>query len=260
MPQIDKIRDKVREIQEDDIDVVFKRYPLKNPTHSTTFKELVEDAAAAALIKAKQADQIQKQKDKHEKEVEALKDRHERENDRQKGLDAKETEDDAIRKQRDAERKTAEKERKNTSEDVKERVQPKTSDWEGRATISRNARKNFWKSLKKQKKEEFEKTLKTWDVEEDRNYKKEYENYHADPKQVARRSKRNEARRMLKNRKDIKGKDVHHKDNDPMNNDKSNLSIVSQHFNRREPRLREGVDGDAMIDLMQTPSFFDSKH
>ena len=49
MPQIDKIRDKVREIQEDDIDVVFKRYPLKNPTHPTTFKELVEDAAAAAL-------------------------------------------------------------------------------------------------------------------------------------------------------------------------------------------------------------------
>ena len=251
MPQIDKIITKVKDIQEDDLDVVLKRYPLKNPTHPTTFKGLVEDAAAAAMLKAKQADQIQKQKDKHEKEAEALKDRHDRENDRQKGLDAKETEDDAIRKQREAERKTAEKERKNTSEGVKERVQPKTSDWEGRATISRNARKNFWKSLKKQKKEEFQKTLKTWEVEEDRNYKKEYENYHSDPKQIARRSKRNEARRSLKNRKDIEGKDVHHKDNNPMNNDKSNLSIVSQNFNRREPRLREGVDADAMIDLMQ---------
>ncbi len=86
---------------------------------------------------------------------------------------------------------------------------------------------------------------------EERNYKKEYENYHGKKEQIARRSKRNEARRSLKNRKDIEGKDVHHKDNNPMNNDKSNLSIVSQHFNRREPRLREGIDSDAMIDLMQ---------
>ena len=78
MPQIDKIITKVKDIQEDDLDVVLKRYPLKNPTHPTTFKGLVEDAAAAAMLKAKQADQIQKQKDKHEKEVEALKDRHER--------------------------------------------------------------------------------------------------------------------------------------------------------------------------------------
>mgnify|MGYP003115950767 CR=1 FL=1 len=34
-------------------------------------------------------------------------------------------------------------------------------------------------------------------------------------------------------------KDVHHKDNNPMNNDKSNLSIVSQKYNRSEPRLRK---------------------
>ena len=38
---------------------------------------------------------------------------------------------------------------------------------------------------------------------------------------------------------DIKGKDVHHKDNDPLNNDHNNLSVVTQHYNRREPRLRE---------------------
>ena len=500
MSQIDKVRNKIREIQEDDLDVVFQRYPIKVPTHpTTTFKELVEDAAAAALLKAKQADQIQKQKDKHEKEAEALKDRHERENDRQKGLDAKEVEDDAIRKQREADRKASEAERKNASEEleetplvipnevqadkmiadkmldmlrksswnkkvklakefgiklskrgkayqietradnikfvrefhdkmpekirvrmlqhfnklmdlpygsiafkkekdemeklqkkysvkrekveesfsrtlvnkaielvkspkyfqgnytgavkaieklkkglsddsrvraalqtaneewekleekstiipleipmfgfmydirkelvgwakraglnpkmigkgpkellhlkgtpsqinkfinmiptevkpsknVTERIRPKATDWEGRASISKNVRKDFWKSLKKMKKEELEKTFKTWEVEEDRNYKKEYENYHGKKEQIARRSKRNEARRSLKNRKDIEGKDVHHKDNNPMNNDKSNLSIVSQHFNRREPRLREGVDGDAMIDLMQ---------
>ena len=74
---------------------------------------------------------------------------------------------------------------------------------------------------------------------EERDYKKEYADYHSKPEQVKRRTKRNEARRSLKDRKDIKGKDVHHKDNNPMNNDKSNLSIVSQKYNRSEPRLRK---------------------
>ena len=75
---------------------------------------------------------------------------------------------------------------------------------------------------------------------EDRDYKKEYENYHSDPKQIKRRAKRNEARRSLKNSKKLTAdKDVHHKDNNPMNNDKSNLSIVSQNYNRKEPRMRD---------------------
>lgn len=90
------------------------------------------------------------------------------------------------------------------------------------------------KKYQKGKKEETE-------VEEERDYKKEYANYHSQPEQIKRRAKRNEARRTLKNFKDIKGKDVHHKDNNPMNNDKSNLSIVSQKFNRTEPRLRNEV-------------------
>lgn len=72
----------------------------------------------------------------------------------------------------------------------------------------------------------------------DRDYKKEYENYHSQPEQIKRRAKRNEARRLMKNNKDIEGKDVHHKDNNPMNNDKKNLSIVSQKYNRTEPRKR----------------------
>lgn len=84
-------------------------------------------------------------------------------------------------------------------------------------------------------------------LKEGRNYKKEYENYHSKPEQIKRRAKRNEARRMLKNRKGIKGKDVHHKDNNPLNNDKSNLSIVSQKYNRTEPRLREKLGKDATI-------------
>ena len=76
-------------------------------------------------------------------------------------------------------------------------------------------------------------------TKEERDYKKEYADYHSKPEQIKRRAKRNEARRSLKDRKDIKGKDVHHKDNNPMNNDKSNLSIVSQKYNRTEPRLRK---------------------
>jgi hypothetical protein len=92
---------------------------------------------------------------------------------------------------------------------------------------------------------DYDKRNKKEDVEEERDYKKEYANYHSKPEQVKRRQKRNEARRSLKNFKDIKGKDVHHKDNNPMNNDKSNLSIVSQNYNRKEPRLREVLDKNA---------------
>ncbi|SVD32957.1 uncharacterized protein METZ01_LOCUS385811, partial [marine metagenome] len=88
-----------------------------------------------------------------------------------------------------------------------------------------------------------------WEKLEERNYKKEYANYHSDPKQRERRAARNAARKLFA---DIDSdKDVHHKDNNPLNNDKSNLSVVTQKYNRTEPRLREGIDSDAMIDLMQ---------
>ena len=73
----------------------------------------------------------------------------------------------------------------------------------------------------------------------ERNYKKEYENYHSKPEQKKRRAGRNKARRSLKDNKGIVGKDVHHKDNNPLNNDKKNLSIVTQKYNRTEPRLRD---------------------
>lgn len=72
----------------------------------------------------------------------------------------------------------------------------------------------------------------------ERNYKKEYENYHSKPEQKKRRAGRNKARRDLQDTKGISGKDVHHKDGNPMNNDKSNLSIVTQKYNRTEPRKR----------------------
>ena len=80
------------------------------------------------------------------------------------------------------------------------------------------------------------KSLKTF---LERNYKKEYQNYHSSTEQKKRRAGRNKARRSLKDNKGIVGKDVHHKDNNPMNNDKSNLSVVTQKYNRTEPRLRE---------------------
>jgi hypothetical protein len=70
-----------------------------------------------------------------------------------------------------------------------------------------------------------------------RNYKKEYENYHSRPEQKIRRAARNAARKRFSNADSTL--DVHHKDNDPLNNDLNNLSLVTQHYNRKEPRLRE---------------------
>ena len=107
-----------------------------------------------------------------------------------------------------------------------------------------------WKRKKKKKKKE------PWDkyspdalgrqfhveMEEDRNYRKEYDNYHAQPDQRERNAGRLRARRLMaKLGKVSKGdkKDVHHKDNDPLNNDKGNLSVTTQKYNRTEPRLRE---------------------
>jgi len=78
-----------------------------------------------------------------------------------------------------------------------------------------------------------------------RNYKKERENYHSRPEQMVRNAARKRARRSMEREGKAKagdGKDVHHKDNNPLNNDKNNLSLVTQHYNRREPRLRKEKD------------------
>ena len=81
------------------------------------------------------------------------------------------------------------------------------------------------------------KVHKAWlhDIVE-RNYAKEYANYQGTPEQIARRSSRNKARRLMGT---IDGMDVHHKDNNPMNNDPDNLEHMDRSENRREPRLRE---------------------
>jgi hypothetical protein len=70
-----------------------------------------------------------------------------------------------------------------------------------------------------------------------RNYRKEYDNYHSRPEQKIRRAARNAARKLFADADP--DKDVHHKDNNPLNNDKKNLSLVTQHYNRKEPRIRE---------------------
>ena len=76
--------------------------------------------------------------------------------------------------------------------------------------------------------------------DEERDYKKEYANYHSKPEQIERRSSRNKARRIMGD-KAIKGKDIGHKDNNPLNNDPKNLRNEDPSTNRREPRLREGA-------------------
>ena len=73
---------------------------------------------------------------------------------------------------------------------------------------------------------------------EERNYSKEYANYHSQPEQIARRSSRNKARRVMGDKTKI-GMDVGHRDNNPLNNDPKNLKNETPSKNRREPRLRE---------------------
>tara|TARA_A100001201_G_C3936237_1_gene155099 strand:- start:282 stop:527 length:246 start_codon:yes stop_codon:yes gene_type:complete len=72
-----------------------------------------------------------------------------------------------------------------------------------------------------------------------RNYKKEYKNYQGKPEQKKRRAQRNRVRRMMERLGKVKkgdGKDVHHKDGNPMNANKSNLKVVRRSKNRSFPR------------------------
>jgi hypothetical protein len=72
-------------------------------------------------------------------------------------------------------------------------------------------------------------------VKRSRNYKKEYREYHALPEQKKRRAARNTARSILEKEGKVKkgdGKDVDHKDRNPNNNSKKNLSVSSQKKNR----------------------------
>lgn len=69
----------------------------------------------------------------------------------------------------------------------------------------------------------------------ERNYKKEYQNYQGTPQQKKRRAMRNAARRrMMREGRTRKGdgKDVDHKNGNPMDNSPGNLRVLSASANR----------------------------
>ena len=63
-----------------------------------------------------------------------------------------------------------------------------------------------------------------------RSYRLEDDRYHSKTKQKKDRAARNTANRRLGQ----KGKDVHHKDGNPRNNAKNNLTVVSKASNRNQ--------------------------
>ena len=84
---------------------------------------------------------------------------------------------------------------------------------------------------------------------EDRDYKREYQNYHGKPEQIKRRAKRVQARRDLEKQGRVRkgdGKDVDHKDGNPLNNNKGNLRVTSVAHNRsRNNNKEETAKGSA---------------
>lgn len=69
----------------------------------------------------------------------------------------------------------------------------------------------------------------------DRNYKEEYESYHGTDEQKKRRAARNKARRRLEaegRAQKHDGKDVDHKNGNPLDNSPDNLRIRSRSANR----------------------------
>ena len=72
-----------------------------------------------------------------------------------------------------------------------------------------------------------------------RDYKSEYKNYHSKPEQKKKRASRNSARAAMKTGGvAVAGKDVHHKDGNPLNNKRSNLAATSKSKNRSFKRTK----------------------
>ena len=88
----------------------------------------------------------------------------------------------------------------------------------------------------------FESVEEDTDVRTPRDYRKEYDNYHAQPEQRERNAARKRARRQMEKAGKVEKfdkMDVHHKDNNPLNNEEDNLAVTTQTWNRTEPRLRK---------------------
>ena len=76
----------------------------------------------------------------------------------------------------------------------------------------------------------------------ERDYKKEYANFHGKPEQRAKRSKRVLARRKLEAQGRVSkgdGKDVDHKDGNPQNNSPKNLRVMDRSTNRSRNNNKE---------------------
>jgi spore germination protein GerM len=68
-----------------------------------------------------------------------------------------------------------------------------------------------------------------------RNYRGEYDNYHKKTEQKKRRASRNTARSVMKNAGKVKkgdGKDVAHKNGNPKDNKRKNLTVKPKSLNR----------------------------
>jgi hypothetical protein len=71
----------------------------------------------------------------------------------------------------------------------------------------------------------------------DRDYREEYDSYHGSETQKKRRAARNKARRRLEREGRARkgdGKDVDHKDHNPMNNSSSNIRVRDRSANRSD--------------------------
>ena len=74
-----------------------------------------------------------------------------------------------------------------------------------------------------------------------RNYKKEYANYHSKPTQKVNRAGRNKARSLVMKSggaAKVAGKDVHHKNGNPRDNRVGNLAVASKTANRSFKRTK----------------------
>ena len=72
-----------------------------------------------------------------------------------------------------------------------------------------------------------------------RNYKKEYANYHGKPAQIKRRNARNAARNKLKKAGvNVAGKDVAHRNGNPRDNRRKNLTVKTASQNRSYARTK----------------------
>ena len=74
-----------------------------------------------------------------------------------------------------------------------------------------------------------------------RNYKKEYANYHSKPTQKVNRAGRNKARSLVMKSggaAKVAGKDVHHRNGNPRDNRAGNLAVTSKTANRSFRRTR----------------------